>query len=162
VMKMRPAGEPGHADIANGLSLLDACAITHAAGKAAHMRVQGAIRLTVADDNDVAVAAFLADKLDSAIARCANRCAAWCSIVHAAMCANGIQNRVSAIRVKARTDSGKLDWCTDKFTTHGVALRVKIFSIAASRLEAEGNHFSVAIPELSHQDVAVTDFFAIQ
>src|SRR5690554_822677 len=92
-MQVWASGQAGHANVANGLSLLNSSAVTHAAGKAAHMRIKSAVGLAMTNDDNVAVTALFANKLKAPITCCANGGASWCGVVDTPMGAQGVQYR---------------------------------------------------------------------
>src|SRR5690606_24037208 len=125
------------------------------------MGVNGFISAAVLNNHGVTVTAFFAGMDNAAIAGGFNRCAGRRRVVSAFMGPDGIQYRMPTVRVKARTDAGKVDGIAQELFTHALAGRVVIAGIAFVIGKADGGDFPALVIEAGNFDVAVTDALAI-
>src|SRR5690242_14472299 len=68
VVQVRAGGHPGHADVTDDLALAHVFSHAFVGSEARHVAISRADVLVVLDDHEVAVAVFLATKLDHSIA----------------------------------------------------------------------------------------------
>src|SRR5690606_11297 len=101
VVQVWPGGQASSADVADDLALFDTHAGANALGEAVHVCVQGAIAVAVLDDHGVAVTAFATSFKHAAITGGLDRRTARRGIVDALVCADLVQNRVSAPQGKS-------------------------------------------------------------
>src|SRR5690606_37000257 len=161
VVKMRAAGETGHADIADHIALLDPVANAGVAIESRKVGVQRRMALAMVDHHGVSVTTLAAAELDPARAGGIDRRARGRCIVDAAMCADPVENGVLAREVEARTDASEVDGRAQEILAQGPTVLVVVLDLAVGVYVAEGDIAGAAIDEAHRQHVAVADLLAI-
>src|SRR5690606_23451352 len=105
------------------------------------------ISAAVLNDHRITVPTLFASMDNAAIAGGFNRRAGWCGVVSAFVGPDGVEYRMPTVRVKAGTDTGKVDGVAQELFTHALAGRVVIAGIAFVVGKADGGDFPALVIE---------------
>ena len=108
VVQVGAGGQPTHADITDGLSLLYAGAVANTSAKFRHMGIEGSVFSTVLHDDGVAVAALFATEDDLSITGSLNRCTGGGGVIDPAVWTFLSQYGMVALALEFGGDAAKI------------------------------------------------------
>src|ERR1035437_1242354 len=130
VMQVRAGCKPGHPDVTDDVALLHVGADAHVRGEARHVTVKSRHAVAVSQYQRIAIAASLARKADSPVSRGMYGRTGRSRIVGTHVPANAVQDRMHAVRIEYRADSGEFDGCSQERLAHGQTVRCVVAGAA--------------------------------
>ena len=124
VMKMRPGGDAGGADVADDVALDNPGTLANACGKARQVAIDRLVAALMPQDDHVAIAALATGKLDHGIAGGLDPGSGRRAIVDALVGADFLEHGVEARGAETGSDPGKLEWRAQECLAQAFAVRV--------------------------------------
>ena len=125
------------------------------------MAVHRSDLIDVLEFNDLAVAALVADEAHATAAGCTHGCADRSGVIDTAVRSDPIEDRVTTIKIEARTDAGEFERCTQEGLAQTFAVGREVGGLSTIGLKAYCPIRLTLIHEFHGENVAFAQGFAI-